>query len=76
MFSVIFPGQGSQAVGMGNDFYKKFNIVKELFDEADDILGFSIKKLILTLRINIKENNRPHQGFGIFIEPVRKISFC
>ncbi len=47
MFSVIFPGQGSQSVGMTNVLYKKFNIVKELFDEADEVLDFSITKLIL-----------------------------
>ena len=47
MFSVIFPGQGSQIVGMGKEFYDKFNIVKELFKQADDILNFPISKLIL-----------------------------
>ncbi len=47
MFSVIFPGQGSQLVGMGKEFYDKFNIVKELFKRADDTLNFSISKLIL-----------------------------
>jgi [acyl-carrier-protein] S-malonyltransferase len=47
MFSVIFPGQGSQIVGMGKEFYDKFNIVKDLFKEADDTLNFSISKLIL-----------------------------
>ena len=47
MFSVIFPGQGSQMVGMGKEFYDKFNIVKELFKQADDTLNFSISKLIL-----------------------------
>ena len=47
MFSVIFPGQGSQSIGMGKEFYDKFNIVKDLFKQADDILNFSISKLIL-----------------------------
>ena len=47
MYSVIFPGQGSQSVGMGKDLYEKFNIVKELFNEADDILNISISKQIL-----------------------------
>ena len=47
MFSVIFPGQGSQLVGMGKEFYDKFDIVKELFKRADDTLNFSISKLIL-----------------------------
>ena len=47
MFSVIFPGQGSQIVGMGKEFHDKFDLVKNLFKEADDTLNFSISKLIL-----------------------------
>ena len=47
MFSVIFPGQGSQIVGMGKDFYDKFELVKSLFKEADETLNYSISKLIL-----------------------------
>ncbi|MDC0420031.1 ACP S-malonyltransferase [Candidatus Pelagibacter sp.] len=47
MFSVIFPGQGSQIVGMGKEFHDKFDLVKSLFKEADDTLNFPISKLIL-----------------------------
>ena len=47
MFSVIFPGQGSQMVGMGKELYDKFDLVKSLFKEADDTLNFCISKLIL-----------------------------
>ena len=47
MFSVIFPGQGSQIVGMGKEFYDKFDLVKELFNEADETLKFPISKLII-----------------------------
>ena len=47
MFSVIFPGQGSQIVGMGKEFYDKFDIVKALFHEADETLKFPISKLII-----------------------------
>ena len=47
MFSVIFPGQGSQLVGMGKEFFEKYDLVKKLFQEADDILEFSLSKIIL-----------------------------
>ena len=47
MFSVIFPGQGSQIVGMGKEFYDKFDLVKNLFRQADEILEVPISKIIL-----------------------------
>ena len=47
MFSVIFPGQGSQLVGMGKEFFEKYSLVKNLFKEADEALGFNLTKLIL-----------------------------
>jgi len=47
MFSVVFPGQGSQEVGMGKIFYERYDLVKNYFKEADEILNFPISKLIL-----------------------------
>ena len=47
MFSVIFPGQGSQMVGMGKEFYDKFDLVKNLFKEADESLNYPLSKIIL-----------------------------
>jgi [acyl-carrier-protein] S-malonyltransferase len=62
MFSVIFPGQGSQMVGMGKEFYDKFDLVKNLFKEADDTLNFSMSKLILEgpkEELNLTANTQP-----------------
>ena len=47
MFSVLFPGQGSQSAGMGKIFYEKFDYVKSLFEKADDILQKPLSKIIL-----------------------------
>ncbi len=62
MFSVIFPGQGSQMVGMGKEFYDKFDLVKNLFKEADETLDFTISKLILEgpkEELNLTVNTQP-----------------
>jgi len=72
MFSVIFPGQGSQIVGMGNDLHTKFETVKKLFKEADEILEFSISSLILEGprdQLDLTENTQPAiflVGYSIF----------
>ena len=47
MFSVIFPGQGSQIVGMGKEFFEKYDLVKELFKQADEVLNFPLSRIIL-----------------------------
>ena len=62
MFSVIFPGQGSQLVGMGKDLHTKHSLVQDLFKEADDTLGFSLSSLILNgpkEELDLTENTQP-----------------
>lgn len=58
----VFPGQGSQFVGMGKDFYNDFPAARKIFEQADETLGFSISKIcfegpaeVLTLT----ENTQP-----------------
>ena len=47
MFSVIFPGQGSQIVGMGKELFEKYDLVKDLFKKADEVLNLPLSKIIL-----------------------------
>ena len=42
---IVFPGQGSQYIGMGRDLYDRFDYVRDLFDAADQALGFPIADL-------------------------------
>ena len=62
MFSVVFPGQGSQKIGMANELYDKFEIVKKIFEDADNILELPISKIILEGpedKLNLTENTQP-----------------
>ena len=62
MFSVIFPGQGSQIIGMGKEFYNKYEIVKNLFKKADDELGLPLSKIILEGpkdQLDLTKNTQP-----------------
>ncbi len=62
MFSVIFPGQGSQIVGMGKEFFEKYDLVKALFKEADEVLDFPLSKIILEgpkEKLDLTTNTQP-----------------
>ena len=72
MRAVLFPGQGSQYVGMGLDFYKKFDSVRKNFEIVDKTLGFSLSKMILEgpdTDLRLTKNTQPAImtiGFSIF----------
>ena len=58
----LFPGQGSQAVGMGRDFYDNFPTARKVFDEADAALGLPISKLCFDgpeEQLKLTENTQP-----------------
>ena len=62
MASLLFPGQGSQAVGMGKEFYENFSIVKKIFKQADERLKFPISNLILhgpENQLQLTKNTQP-----------------
>ena len=62
MRAVLFPGQGSQYVGMGSDFYKQFQSVKKIFEIVDKTLGFSLSNLILNgpeSELKLTRNTQP-----------------
>ena len=70
MFSLIFPGQGSQSVGMAKNLYNKFSFAKDLFKRSDEILGLPISNMILNGPkddLDLTENTQP----AIFL-----VSYC
>jgi [acyl-carrier-protein] S-malonyltransferase len=58
----LFPGQGSQAVGMGKDFFERFPVARQTFDEADDALGKKLSQLCFEGpedQLRLTENTQP-----------------
>ncbi len=62
MIAFVFPGQGSQFIGMGQDVANKFPAAKDVYDEVDSALGFSLSKLMWEgsqLELTLTENTQP-----------------
>ena len=79
MRAVLFPGQGSQYVGMGSDFYEKFDLVKKIFETVDKTLGFSLSHIILNgpeAKLKLTQNTQPAiMAIGVSIFNVLKNNF-
>ena len=62
MFSIVFPGQGSQKIGMVKELYEKYDLTKQSFKDADAILNVPITKIIFEGpedQLNLTENTQP-----------------
>ena len=81
MFSVIFPGQGSQIVGMAKEFHQNFNYIKDYFFRADEILNKKLSKIILEgpkNELNQTENTQPAiflVSYSIFKAIEKEVNF-
>lgn len=81
MSVLLFPGQGSQIVGMGSEFYHKFDFVKNIFKKADERLGFSLSKMILegpSDELQLTKNTQPAiltVSYSIFTTLVEEYNF-
>ena len=62
MSALLFPGQGSQIVGMGLEFYNSYSVVKNIFNQADETLNFPLSKIILdgpADKLQLTKNTQP-----------------
>jgi len=81
MSVLLFPGQGSQIVGMGSEFYNKFDFVKKIFRKADERLGFSLSKMILegpSEELQLTKNTQPAiltVSYSIFTTLIKEFNF-
>ena len=81
MNAILFPGQGSQIVGMGSEFYNNFSIVKKIFEEADNKLNYKISKVILEgpeSELKLTKNTQPAiliVSFAIFLILKKEFNF-
>ena len=79
MRAVIFPGQGSQFVGMGSDFYEQHDSVKKIFKTVDETLGFSLSNIILKgpeSVLKLTQNTQPAiMAVGVSIFQVLKENY-
>ena len=81
MNAILFPGQGSQIIGMGSEFYNNFQIVKEIFNKADDTLNYKISKIILDgpdEQLKLTQNTQPAiltVSFSIFSVLKKEFNF-
>ena len=81
MNAILFPGQGSQIVGMGSEFYNNFALVKNIFEEADEKLKYKISKIILEGpedQLKLTKNTQPAiltVSFAIFSVLVKEFNF-
>jgi [acyl-carrier-protein] S-malonyltransferase len=79
--AILFPGQGSQIVGMGSEFYNNFEIVKKIFKEADEKLDYKISKIILEGpedELKLTQNTQPAiliVSFSIFTVLKKEFNF-
>jgi len=79
MQAILFPGQGSQYVGMGSDFYERFDLVKKIFKTVDKTLGFSLSSIIMNgpeTELKLTQNTQPAiMTIGVSIFNVLKQQF-
>ena len=81
MKALLFPGQGSQIIGMGQQFFEKYSYVREIFEKADQRLGYKLSKIIFegpNSDLQLTKNTQPAiltVSYSIFTVLVKEFNF-
>jgi len=73
MIGALFPGQGSQFVGMGKDFYENSAIAKEMFEEASDSIGVDFKKLMFEENENLNKTEYTQPAILLYSSVAKRL---
>ncbi len=69
----MFSGQGSQYLGMGQDLYEAYGIVRDVFDEANKILGYNIKNIMFSDEIKLNDTKYTQVAMFVFYQAILEI---
>ena len=68
--ALIFPGQGAQYIGMGQEFYEKFDFIRDIYDQGSQVLGYDVADTCFKKPKMGKMRHKPDLNKTIYTQPM------